>query len=184
MLPAELPNSKLRDTGTGSEFCNLKMNRGDVHAQRRREKAIRRGKHEGRKKSRSSRVIHFSFGAAGFQSNSSLSGNKLGKAGNNGLVCQRAISARVSALGDRVPNSSRSYDSTRRGVRFWGNDSSMDADFIVSEQALHHLQSGLQDDQADFLRAFDLHRERILEVASRVYRREHRGMHVVGAGDF
>ncbi len=87
-----------------------------------------------------------------------------------------------SAIG--FPNASRSYDPTRHGVRFWGNDSSMDADFIVSEEALQHLQSGLGEAEADFLRAFDLHRERILEAATKIYKRDNRGMHVVGASDF
>ena len=31
------------------------------------------------------------------------------------------------------PNPSRSYDATRRAVRFWGHDSAMEASFFVAE---------------------------------------------------
>jgi hypothetical protein len=34
------------------------------------------------------------------------------------------------------PNQSRSYDATRRAVRFWGHDSAMEASFFVTEDAL------------------------------------------------
>ena len=37
------------------------------------------------------------------------------------------------------PNPSRSYDATRRAVRFWGYDSSMEASFFVSADALKTL---------------------------------------------
>ena len=37
------------------------------------------------------------------------------------------------------PNPSRSYDATRRAVRFWGYDSSMEASFFVSADALKNL---------------------------------------------
>lgn len=94
---------------------------------------------------------------------------------------QKAPQASRSDIG--FPNASRSYDAARRGVRFWGNDSAMDADFVVSEAALHRLQSGLKGDEADFLRAFDAHRQRILEAAVKIYKRESRGIHVVGVGD-
>jgi hypothetical protein len=37
-------------------------------------------------------------------------------------------------------NESRSYDPTRRAVRFWGHDSAMEASFFVSEDALKRIQ--------------------------------------------
>jgi uncharacterized protein DUF1488 len=41
------------------------------------------------------------------------------------------------------PNSSRSYDATRRAVRFWGHDSAMEWSFFVTAEALQcvHLPS-------------------------------------------
>jgi len=38
------------------------------------------------------------------------------------------------------PNSSRSYDATRRAVRFWGYDRSMESSFYVSAEALEQFQ--------------------------------------------
>jgi hypothetical protein len=40
------------------------------------------------------------------------------------------------------PNDSRSFDATRRAVRFWGYDSSMETSFFVTENALQRLQPG------------------------------------------
>ncbi len=42
----------------------------------------------------------------------------------------------------------------------------MEADFFVTDEALQHLQLGVGSEQADLLRAFDLHRARILEAAA------------------
>ncbi|MGC2179970.1 MAG: DUF1488 family protein, partial [Bradyrhizobium sp.] len=38
------------------------------------------------------------------------------------------------------PNHSRSYDQTRRAVRFWGHDSAIEASFFISEDALRRIQ--------------------------------------------
>jgi hypothetical protein len=38
------------------------------------------------------------------------------------------------------PNQSRSFDATRRGVRFWGYDTAMEAAFFVGEEALKRVQ--------------------------------------------
>jgi hypothetical protein len=40
------------------------------------------------------------------------------------------------------PNHSRSYDSTRRAVRFWGHDSAIEASFFIDEDALTRIQPG------------------------------------------
>ena len=45
------------------------------------------------------------------------------------------------AMALRFPNGSRSYDTTRRAVRFWGHDSALEWSFFVSEGALKRLQS-------------------------------------------
>ena len=38
------------------------------------------------------------------------------------------------------PNRSRSYDATRRAVRFWGYDSAMETSFYVTEDALKRVR--------------------------------------------
>jgi hypothetical protein len=90
----------------------------------------------------------------------------------------------TSATAIAFPNPSRSYDAARHGVRFWGNDSAMEADFFVSDEALQRLQADVGTEQADFLRAFDLHRSRILEAAAGIYNRQRRGIHVLNASNF
>jgi hypothetical protein len=46
------------------------------------------------------------------------------------------------------PNHSRSYDATRRAVRFWGHDSAMEASFFVTTDALKHVQPDMPLDEA------------------------------------
>ena len=80
-------------------------------------------------------------------------------------------------------NRSRSYDTTRQGVRFWGYDRSMEASFLLSADALWRIAPGVQFEAADLLRAFDLNRERIYAAAARVYGRGHKGSYNVVAAD-
>ena len=56
------------------------------------------------------------------------------------------------------PNQSRAYDATRRAVRFWGNDSAMEASFFVTEDSLKRIQPDMRFDEAGLLAAFDLNR--------------------------
>jgi len=51
------------------------------------------------------------------------------------------------------PNQSRSYDATRRAVRFWGHDSAMEASFFVAEDALKRVQPDMRFDEAGLLGA-------------------------------
>jgi len=82
------------------------------------------------------------------------------------------------------PNPSRSYDATRRAVRFWGHDNAMEASFFVTEEALRRVAPGLAADEAGFLAAFDAHRDEIIAAAVRVYTRGHKGSYEVVAADF
>jgi hypothetical protein len=82
------------------------------------------------------------------------------------------------------PNLSRSYDATRHMVRFWGYDRSMEASFFLAEDALHRIQPDLEWSANGFLRAFDLHRNRIYAVAAKVYARGRRGSYDLCAADF
>src|SRR4029450_13534849 len=56
------------------------------------------------------------------------------------------------------PNQSRADDATRRAVRFWGNDSAMEASFFVTEDSLKRIQPDMRFDEAGLLAAFHLNR--------------------------
>ncbi len=81
------------------------------------------------------------------------------------------------------PNSSRSYDATRRAVHFWGYDQSMESSFFVTVDALNRMQPNLRPDAVDLLRAFDNNRDRIYAIAAKVYARGHRGSYDLVAAD-
>lgn len=82
------------------------------------------------------------------------------------------------------PNHSRSYDTTRRAVRFWGYDRAMEASFFVSEDALKLLQPDMRVDEAGLLRAFDLHRALICATAAKVFMRGRKGSYDLLGSDF
>jgi hypothetical protein len=67
------------------------------------------------------------------------------------------------------PNPSRSYDSTRKAVHFWGHDQSMETSFYISADALHRLMPGAGEDETALLAAFDRNCPRIREAAARLY---------------
>ncbi len=82
------------------------------------------------------------------------------------------------------PNLSRSYDATRRAVRFWGYDSAMEASFFVTEDALRRIQPDLPSDEAALLGAFDSHRALIYAAATKVYGRGRKGSYELVGSDF
>ena len=82
------------------------------------------------------------------------------------------------------PNSSRSYDATRRAVRFWGYDNAMEASFFVTEDALKRVQPGMAFDQNGALPAFDVNRPLIYAAAAKVYARGHKGSYDLVSSDF
>ncbi len=82
------------------------------------------------------------------------------------------------------PNLSRSFDATRRAVRFWGYDRSMEASFFVNEDALKRIQPNMSSDEASVLSVFDLNRDRIHAVAMQVYGRGRKGSYDLLAVDF
>ncbi len=81
------------------------------------------------------------------------------------------------------PNQSRSYDATRRAVRFWGYDRSMENSFFVTADALMQIQPNLQPDVTGLLRAFDINRDRIYAIAAKVYARGRRGSYELNVAD-
>ena len=82
------------------------------------------------------------------------------------------------------PNRSRSYDATRRAVRFWGHDSAMEASFFVTDDALRRIAPKMQFDEDGLLDAFDLNRNLIYTIAAKVYGRGRRGSYELVAADF
>jgi hypothetical protein len=82
------------------------------------------------------------------------------------------------------PNQSRFYDARRRGVRFWGYDSAMEAAFCVTEDALERVQPDMRFDEAGLLSAFDANRDLIYAAATKVYARGRRGSYDVVSADF
>jgi hypothetical protein len=71
------------------------------------------------------------------------------------------------------PNHSRSYDRTRRAVRFWGHDSAIEASFFINEDALKRIQPDAGYDESGFLNA-----------AAKVYVRGNRGSYDLVAANF
>jgi hypothetical protein len=83
------------------------------------------------------------------------------------------------------PNQSRSYDPDRHRIRFWGYDNALEVPFFLEESALFKLYPRTQNVEAAILAAFDAARDRILEVAGKVYApRQRRSFYVLAAADF
>jgi hypothetical protein len=82
------------------------------------------------------------------------------------------------------PNRSRSFDATRRGVRFWGHDRALEILVFVDQSALQRLQPNASDDEIGYLAAFDVNCDRIHHVASALYSRRHRSFLMLAASDF
>jgi hypothetical protein len=82
------------------------------------------------------------------------------------------------------PNHSRSYDRTRRAVRFWGHDSAIEASFFINENALKRIQPDIGYDESGFLRAFDSNRDLICAAAAKVYVRGSRGSYDLVPANF
>ena len=83
------------------------------------------------------------------------------------------------------PNESRSYDATRRCIRFWGSDGAMEVSFFLEENALTKIAVGTPSGEPSLLASFDQHRDRILRTARKVYDRHHRkGSYELIAEDF
>ena len=82
------------------------------------------------------------------------------------------------------PNLSRSYDRTRRAVRFWGHDSAIEISFFINEDALKRIQPDIGCDEPGFLRAFDSNRDLICAAAAKVYVRGSRGSYDLVPANF
>jgi hypothetical protein len=84
------------------------------------------------------------------------------------------------------PNQSRCFDAKRNRVCFWGYDSAIEISFFVEADALQKLSPGTGGAEVGCLKAFDATRERIQEVANKIYVRGHNGSYAysLAAEDF
>jgi len=82
------------------------------------------------------------------------------------------------------PNPSRSYDAERGRIRFWGHDDALEVPFFVEEAAIFRLFPRTRNAEQAVLAAFDAARERINEIAGKVYTRNERAFYVLAASDF
>lgn len=69
------------------------------------------------------------------------------------------------------PNDSRSFDTARNSVRFWGYDASFEVTFRLDASALRHLTGVERLGETAALAAFDTHLAHIRNVALRIYQR-------------
>jgi hypothetical protein len=95
--------------------------------------------------------------------------------GGDGRIANRAVT---------FPNRSRSYDATRRVIRFWGYDRSMETSFFVTADALKRIQPDLQSDEASLLQAFDANRDLICATAAKVYAGGPKGSYELSVANF
>jgi hypothetical protein len=84
------------------------------------------------------------------------------------------------------PNPSRSFDVCTSRVCFWGYDSTIEISFFVGADALKRLCPEMSGAETGFLKAFDAARNRIHEVADKVYLRGGKRSHayILAAEDF
>src|ERR1700756_5589808 len=101
-----------------------------------------------------------------------------------GFATMPLRTGRVDSMALRFPNESRSYDPTRRAVRFWGHDSAMEASFFVGEDALKRVQPAMAFNEAGLLGAFDANRDLIRATAAKVYARGRKGSYDLVTSDF
>ncbi len=84
------------------------------------------------------------------------------------------------------PNKSRSFETNRHRVRFWGYDSSIEITFFVGADALAKISPDVTSTEAALLTVFDGAIDRIHEVARKVYKqsRDRTYSYDLAASDF
>ena len=68
------------------------------------------------------------------------------------------------------PNVSRSFETKRNRVRFWGYDSALEITFFVDGGLLAKLCPDYENGEAGVLKAFDAMIERIHDAARKAYK--------------
>lgn len=69
----------------------------------------------------------------------------------------------------QFPNPSRSFDTSKNRVSFWGYDSVIEVSFSVESAALVKLLPGMDETEAGFLEAFDIVKNIIYKAAETAY---------------
>ena len=86
------------------------------------------------------------------------------------------------------PNPSRSFDENSHRVLFWGYHDTIEVSFFVEENALKRLCPEMNNVEASYLKAFDTSRDKIYEVADKIYVRGGGGKgtyaYILAAEDF
>lgn len=85
------------------------------------------------------------------------------------------------------PNPSRSFDESRKGVRFVGHDGVFEVPFFIEADALAKAGGAiarLDASQADCLSAFDRLRATIHDVARTIHASRRRSSYTLNASDF
>lgn len=81
------------------------------------------------------------------------------------------------------PNLSRSYDQSRRCVRFWAYDEVLEISFFVDADAFCRAEALAQPNEKSILDAFDLNRDGICAAAKRIYTRRGKASYTLTAAD-
>ena len=81
-------------------------------------------------------------------------------------------------------NASRSYDHTRRQIRFVGHDGMLTIPFRLNVDAIMKHSPGDPGDENVYLRSSDGRRDAIQSVASKAYSHRRQTMYVLTADDF
>jgi len=68
------------------------------------------------------------------------------------------------------PNAARSYDGAKQRIRFLGHDGMFEVKFFLNIEALGLGRPFRDLSEADYLKAFDAMRAKILKVAERLYK--------------
>ena len=82
------------------------------------------------------------------------------------------------------PNHICNYDAVNSRVRFWGADSAMEVAFFMDEEALFRMSPGTQSDETAILKAFNTNRNRIHEVAKKLYSGKRTHSYILTMKDF
>lgn len=82
------------------------------------------------------------------------------------------------------PNISRSFDTTRGCVRFSGYDRTREVQFFVEQDAIRWVDRGALPNSEALLSAFDRHRGRICDAATKAYGKRNEGSYTLTLADF
>jgi hypothetical protein len=83
----------------------------------------------------------------------------------------------------QFPNQSRSYNSTRRRIEFWGHDRAREISFYLETDALEQISPTVAMNEAGALGVFDANRARIERAASKAYSRHAQSSCILTAAD-